>query len=303
MIYTLTLNPSIDYIVNVKNLKIGEVNRSCNEIKFPGGKGINVSRILSELNIENTALGYIGGFTGRFIEESLRELDIKTDFIKVNGDNRINVKIKSSEESEINGAGPKIKEEDIQALLNKLNELKSGDYLILAGSIQASLPKDLYLQIQDMLEEKNVCVVIDTSGQALLEGIKRKPFLIKPNDKEIEEIFNVKLKNIEDVIEYGKQLFNLGARNVIISRGGEGAILICEDGVFKGNAPKGVVQNSVGAGDSLVGGFVGTFSKTGNILESFKYGIGAGSASAFSLDLCTKNDIEKLLKEIKIEKI
>ncbi|MGL4850312.1 MAG: 1-phosphofructokinase [Clostridium sp.] len=303
MIYTLTLNPSIDYIVNVKDLKIGEVNRSFNEIKFPGGKGINVSRILSELNIENTALGYIGGFTGRFIEESLTELNIKTDFIKVNGDNRINVKIKSDEESEINGAGPDISEENVQALLDRLNALNEGDYLILAGSIQKSLPEDLYLKIQDMLKEKNVCVVVDTSGQALLEALKRKPFLIKPNDKEIEEIFNIKLNGTEDVIEYGKKLYSLGARNVIISRGGEGAILICEDGVFKGNAPKGVVQNSVGAGDSLVGGFVGTFSKTGDILESFKYGIATGSASAFSLDLCTKNDIEKLLKEINIEKI
>lgn len=303
MIYTLTLNPSIDYIVNVNDLKLGEVNRSFSEIKFPGGKGINVSRILSEVGIENTALGYIGGFTGAFIEESLKELNIKTEFIKVNEDSRINVKIKSEIESEINGEGPKISEEKLKELYSKLNKLESGDYLILAGSIQKSLPKDLYLDIQDMLKEKNVCVVVDTSGEALLEAIKRKPFLIKPNDKEIEEIFKVKLNGTEDVIKYGKKLYELGAQNVIISRGGEGAILICADGVFKGNAPKGQVKNSVGAGDSLVGGFVGTFSTTKDILRSFKYGIATGSASAFSLDLCTKKDIESLLGEIDIEKV
>ncbi|MGL5417609.1 MAG: 1-phosphofructokinase [Clostridium sp.] len=303
MIYTLTLNPSIDYIVNVCELKIGDVNRSFNEIKFPGGKGINVSRVLSELGVENTALGYIGGFTGRFIDESLKELNIKTDFIKVEEDSRINIKIKDLKESEINGEGPKISKEKLDELYHKLSFLKEGDYLILAGSIQKSLPKELYLEIQDMLKEKNVCVIIDTSGEALLQGIKRKPFLIKPNDKEIEEIFSVKLNGTEEIIHYGKKLYDLGAQNVIISRGGEGAILICKEGVFKGTAPKGKVINSVGAGDSLVGGFIGTFSETEDILKSFKYGIASGSASAFSLDLCKREDIENLLEEIKIEKL
>ena len=302
MIYTLTLNPSIDYIIHADDIKLGEVNRSYNEVKFPGGKGINVSRVLSEFSIENTALGYIGGFTGEFVDSYLKKLDINTDFIKISDDTRINVKIKSNKESEINGSGPSISDEELSKLLNKLSGLKRGDYLVLAGSIQKSLPNDLYFRIQDMLKDKGVCIIVDTSGKALLEAIKRKPFLIKPNDKEIEEIFNVKLNDVDDVVNYGKKLFEMGAENVIISRGGNGAVLICNEGIFIGKAPKGKVINSVGAGDSLVAGFVGTYSKTKDVIESFKYGIATGSATAFSLDLCKKSYVDELIKMVKIEK-
>lgn len=179
MIYTLTLNPSIDYIIHADDIKLGAVNRSHDEVKFAGGKGINVSRILSELEIENVALGYIGGFTGQFIDNTLTDLNVKTDFIKVKEDTRINVKIKSNEESEINGEGPTITDDALKALFKKLDKLKLGDYLVLAGSIQKSLPSDLYFKIQDFLSDRGICIIVDTSGKALLEAVKRKPFLIK----------------------------------------------------------------------------------------------------------------------------
>ncbi|MPQ42734.1 1-phosphofructokinase [Clostridium tarantellae] len=301
MIYTLTLNPSIDYIVHVDDLQLGKVNRTTDDTKFPGGKGINVSRILSNLGVNNIALGFLGGFTGEFIENTLNKLNIKTDFIKVNGDTRINVKLKSNEETEINGTGPYISKENLNALMKKLNCLKENDILVLAGSIQSSLPSDLYLQIQKSVKNKGVKVVVDTSGDALIEAIKNKPFLIKPNNHEIEEIFKTKIKSMDELINYGRLLVEMGSENVIISMAGDGAILLNKEGVFFGNAPKGTVQNSVGAGDSLVGGFLAKYYETKDILKAFKHGIATGSASAFSMDLCTKDDVEKLLDVIHIE--
>ncbi|HAT4339524.1 TPA: 1-phosphofructokinase [Clostridium perfringens] len=302
MIYTLTLNPSIDYVIDVENLELGKVNRTSKDFKFPGGKGINVSRILGNQKIDNISLGFLGGFTGKFIEDNLNALGVKTEFIKVKGDSRINVKIKSNEETEINGAGPMITSEELDSLFNRLDQLVEGDILVLAGSIPSTLPKDLYLQIQKRVSKKNVKVVVDTSGKALLEAIKNKPFLIKPNNHEIEEIFDVKIKSEKELIKYGKDLVSLGAENVIISMAGDGALLITEDGVFKGNAPKGEVKNSVGAGDSLVGGFLAKYVETKDLITSFKNGIASGSASAFSLDLALAEDVNKLLPIIKIEK-
>ncbi|EOU2062327.1 MAG: 1-phosphofructokinase [Clostridium perfringens] len=302
MIYTLTLNPSIDYVIDVENLELGKVNRTSKDFKFPGGKGINVSRILGNQKIDNIALGFLGGFTGKFIEDNLKALGVKTEFIKVKGDSRINVKIKSNEETEINGAGPMISAENLESLFNRLDQLVEGDILVLAGSIPSTLPRDLYLQIQKRVSQKNVKVVVDTSGKALLEAIKNKPFLIKPNNHEIEEIFDVKINSEKELIKYGKDLVSLGAENVIISMAGDGALLITEDGVFKGNAPKGEVKNSVGAGDSLVGGFLAKYVETKDLITSFKNGIASGSASAFSLDLALAEDVNKLLPIIKIEK-
>ncbi|MDT9337166.1 1-phosphofructokinase [Clostridium perfringens] len=302
MIYTLTLNPSIDYVIDVENLELGKVNRTSKDFKFPGGKGINVSRILGNQKIDNIALGFLGGFTGKFIEDNLNALGVKTEFIKVKGDSRINVKIKSNEETEINGAGPMISAENLESLFNRLDQLVEGDILVLAGSIPSTLPRDLYLQIQKRVSQKNVKVVVDTSGKALLEAIKNKPFLIKPNNHEIEEIFDVKINSEKELIKYGKDLVSLGAENVIISMAGDGALLITEDGVFKGNAPKGEVKNSVGAGDSLVGGFLAKYVETKDLITSFKNGIASGSASAFSLDLALAEDVNKLLPIIKIEK-
>lgn len=300
MIYTLTLNPSIDYIVNVDNLTLGKVNRTLDDIKFPGGKGINVSRVLSNQGVNNVALGFIGGFTGEFVETSLKNFNINTDFIKVSGDTRINVKVKSNIETEINGTGPTISANELQNLFDKLSQLKNDDILVLAGNIQKTLPSTLYSEIQNIVTKNGVKVVVDTSGSALLEAIKNKPFLIKPNNHEIEEIFNVKINNTDELIEYGKKLNEMGAENVIISLAGDGAILICSKGVFFGNAPKGDVKNSVGAGDSLVGGFLAEYSKSKDLLKSFKNGIASGSASAFSLDLCDKEFVKKLLPIINI---
>ena len=300
MIYTLTLNPSIDYVVNVNNLTLGKINRTLEDIKFPGGKGINVSRILSNQHVSNVALGFIGGFTGEFVEKSLKDLNIHTDFIKVSGDTRLNVKVKSNTETEINGAGPKITDSELQSLFNKLSELKTNDILVLAGNIQNTLPSTLYSKIQNLVSKNGVKVVVDTSGNALLEAVKNKPFLIKPNNHEIEEIFNVKINNTDELIIYGKKLNEMGAENVIISLAGDGALLICSQGVFFGNAPKGEVKNSVGAGDSLVGGFLAEYSKSSDLLKAFKNGIASGSASAFSLDLCEEEFVKKLLPIINI---
>ena len=300
MIYTLTLNPSIDYVVNVNNLTLGKINRTLEDIKFPGGKGINVSRILSNQHVSNVALGFLGGFTGEFVEKSLKDLNIHTDFIKVSGDTRINVKVKSNTETEINGAGPKITDSELQSLFNKLSELKTNDILVLAGNIQNTLPSTLYSKIQNLVSKNGVKVVVDTSGNALLEAVKNKPFLIKPNNHEIEEIFNVKINNTDELIIYGKKLNEMGAENVIISLAGDGALLICSQGVFFGNAPKGEVKNSVGAGDSLVGGFLAEYSKSSDLLKAFKNGIASGSASAFSLDLCEEEFVKKLLPIINI---
>lgn len=300
MIYTLTLNPSIDYVIEVPNLELGKVNRTSQDIKFPGGKGINVSRILSSQTTENIALGFLGGFTGEFIDAKLKSYGITTDFIKVNGDSRINVKVKSNEETEINGAGPNISEENLDYLLKKLDCLKENDILVLAGSVPSTLPKDLYLQIQKRVCQNKVKVVVDTSGKSLLEAIKNNPFLIKPNNHEIEEIFNIKINSEQELISYGKKLVELGAENVIISMAGDGALLINASGIFKGNAPKGEVKNSVGAGDSLVGGFLSEYVKTNDILKAFKNGIASGSASAFSLDLAKYDLVKELLPMIKI---
>lgn len=303
MIYTLTLNPSIDYIISLNSVELGKVNRCTKTFKFPGGKGINVSRVLKNSGTDSVALGFVGGFTGEFINLTLNNLGIHTDFIKVKEDSRINVKIKSVDETDINADGPYIEKEALNLLLDKLNKLKDDDILVLAGKIQSSLPNTLYSKIQEIANKNNVKVVVDTSGKALLESVKKKPFLIKPNNFEIEEAFNIKIKDKNELIDYGKKLNTMGAENVIISLAGDGALLINNSGVFFGNAPKGEVKNSVGAGDSLVAGFLHEYSKSKNILDSFKRGIATGSASAFSLDLCDNNFVLELLPQIKLKKL
>lgn len=303
MIYTLTLNPSIDYVVSLNSLELGSVNRCNKTFKFAGGKGINVSRVLQSAGTKSVALGFVGGFTGEFIISTLNDLGIDTDFIKIKEDSRINVKVKAIEETDINADGPHIDTKSLDLLLDKLKELGAKDILVLAGKIQSSLPDNLYSTIQDILNKNRVKVIVDTSGKALLESVKKNPFLIKPNNFEIEEAFNVKIKNRNELIDYGKKLNEMGAENVIISLAGDGALLIRNDGVFFGNAPKGEVKNSVGAGDSLVGGFLHEYSKSQNILEAFKRGIATGSASAFSIDLCENDFVLELLPQIQIKKL
>lgn len=303
MIYTVTFNPSIDYVIKVENFTAGTVNRVVNENKYAGGKGINVSRVLNNLGIKSRALGFIGGFTGQFIESFLKKEEIYTDFIQVNGDTRINVKLSSNEETEINGSGPNIGYEDLDKLFEKIDTLNSEDILVLAGNVQKSIQRNIYSQIQEKVKDKEVKVIVDTTGEALISTLKHKPFLIKPNNHELGEIFNIEIHKKEDIIKYSQSLREMGAQNVIISMAGEGALLICSEGVYHASAPKGIVKNSVGAGDSLIAGFLASYSKTQDINEAFRYGVASGSATAFSMDLCRRDDVEKLLVQVKITKL
>ncbi|MCC0781703.1 1-phosphofructokinase [Clostridioides sp. ES-S-0108-01] len=304
MIYTVTLNPSIDYIVKLDELKTGSTNRVNEEYVYPGGKGINVSRILKELGNDNTSLGFISGFTGEYIIRILEEKKLKTDFIKLkNGFSRINVKIKESEETEINGQGPNIGDEDIDILYKKLDKLNQDDILILAGSIPFTLDEKLYENIISRLEEKNIKVVVDATKNLLLNVLKYKPFLIKPNNNELEEMFGVKLNSIEDIVKYAKKLKAMGAINVLVSMGKDGAVLITEEGeVLISDVPKGKVKNSVGAGDSMVAGFISGYLNTGKYDYALKLGTASGSATAFSYDLTKREYIDKLVNEISVNK-
>ncbi|MBC6002682.1 1-phosphofructokinase [Paeniclostridium sp. NSJ-45] len=304
MIYTVTLNPSIDYVIKLNNLKNGEVNRTNEEYVYPGGKGINVSLILKELGYKSRALGFVSGFTGAYIKDTLINKGLEEDFINLeNGFTRINVKVKSNEETEINGQGPNIDDKSLNKLYEKLDSLKENDILVLAGSIPKTLDSSLYENIMKRLENKNVKIVVDATKDLLMNVLKHKPFLIKPNNHELEELFNVKLKNIDDIITYAKKLKEMGAKNVLVSMGKDGALLINEDGeVFTSNVAKGEVKNSVGAGDSMVAGFIAGYLNSNNYEKALKLGAASGGATAFSNDLATKEDIYKLIDEIKIER-
>lgn len=300
MINTITLNPSLDYIVKVDDFKVDKVNRSNYEQIYAGGKGINVSIVLKNLGIENTALGYAAGFVGDEIIRQINEHGVNCNFIKLkNGCSRINVKLKSNEETEINGNGPNITEDDLKILYEKLKDLKEGDYLVLSGSIPKSIPDDIYEQIMKSLLDKKIKFVVDATKDLLLKVLKYKPFLIKPNHHELAEMFNVEIKGDEDIVKYAKKLQEMGAKNVLVSMAGDGAILIPENRDFiKRSVPKGVLKNSVGAGDSMVAGFLAGYLKNKNIDEAFKMGIATGSASAFSEELATKEEVENLLKQL-----
>ncbi|MDU4938506.1 MAG: 1-phosphofructokinase [Clostridium sp.] len=300
MIYTVTFNPSLDYVVKVNDLKLGRVNRTEEEDVYPGGKGINVSIVLKNLGYDSSALGFIAGFTGDEIERRVLEFGCKSDFIKLNdGLSRINVKIKSNEESEVNGGGPHINEEALNSLYKKLDNLQDGDILVLAGSIPKSLPEDIYEKIMERLQKKEIKIIVDATKDLLVNVLKFKPFLIKPNNHELGEIFNVELRTDEEIIEYAKKLQDKGARNVLISMAGDGAIFLSESGeIIKSGVPKGKVKNSVGAGDSMVAGFIAGYLKNYNFKEAFKMGVATGSATAFSEGLATKDEILKLLNEI-----
>lgn len=303
MIYTVTLNPAIDYVIHVADFKPGEVNRVSADEKYAGGKGINVSRVLNNLGVKSKALGFIGGFTGKFIKDSLEIQGVDTDFTEVDGDTRINVKLKSNEETEINGNGPDISEKDLNKLFEQISSLTSDDYLVLAGNVQKSLPVDIYSIIQEKCFSKGVKVIVDTTGAALTSTLKYKPFLIKPNNHELGEIFNTELKTREDIIEHAQKLREMGAQNVIISMAAEGALLICDSGVYHASPAKGTVKNSVGAGDSVIAGFLANYSQTSDLLEAFRWGATAGSTTAFSMDLCEKKDFEHYLPQVIVTKL
>ena len=303
MIYTLTLNPSIDYIINLEKFIPGNINLINSEYKLPGGKGINVSQVLKELNTPNIALGFVGGFTGNFIKKSLDEKNITHDFIEVFGDTRINIKMKDSDnESEINGNSPIIEPKSLKQLKEKIKLLVEGDILVLSGSVPKSIKSSIYREIMEEIP-REIKVILDAKGEALLEGLKGNPYMVKPNNHELGDIFDVELKTREDILFYGKKLLEFGAQNIIISMAGNGAILITSKDSYFINAPKGKLINSVGAGDSLVAGFTHGISSGLDIIEAFKLGVACGSASAFSENLCTKPEVEALLDGIKIEKI
>lgn len=305
MIYTVTLNPSIDYVVKLNNLATGDINRASEEYVYPGGKGINVSLILKELGYKSNALGFISGFTGQYIESILNERGLNSDFIKLeNGFTRINVKIKSSEETEINGQGPHISSEKLDKLYKKIESLNEDDILVLAGSIPSTLDEKLYENIMARIENKGIKVVVDATKNLLLNVLKYKPFLIKPNNIELEEMFNVKLETTEDIVLYANKLKEMGAKNVLVSMGKDGALLLTEDNkVLKSSVAKGEVKNSVGAGDSMVGGFIAGYLKNKSYEEALKLGAASGSATAFSYDLATSDFINELLEQINIEYI
>ena len=299
MIYTLTVNPSIDYIVAVEDFKLGLTNRTSAEKLLPGGKGINVSQVLKNLGVENTALGFVAGFTGDALVKELERRGIKQEFIRIkNGMTRINVKLTSIDGTEINGQGPDILEEDMECLFERLDQLVDGDVLFLAGSIPGTLPSDLYQKIMARLQKKDILFVVDATKELLTNVLEYHPFLIKPNNHELGEIFGVELSTRESVVPYAKKLQEMGARNVLVSMAGEGSVLVAEDGsILSHEAPKGVLVNGVGAGDSMVAGFMAGYMKTKDYAYAYRMGASAGSASAFSEDLATEQEIKKVMRE------
>ncbi len=300
MIYTVTFNPSLDYIASCDDFILGQTNRTTKEIIYPGGKGINVSIVLRNLGLDTTALGFLAGFTGDEIKRLILKEGIKNEMIEVNnGFSRINIKLRSSQESELNGMGPSIDEQSIRKLYQKLDNLTSDDILVLAGSIPSCLPSNIYSDICNYLKDKNMKIVVDATKDLLLNVIPYKPFLIKPNNHELGELFKVELNTREEVVPYAKKLQELGARNVLISLAGEGAVLVDENGeVHSSKAPKGKVINSVGAGDSMVAGFLYGYKTFNNYNEAFKYGVCTGSASAFSEQLAKLDEVIDLYKNL-----
>lgn len=300
MIYTVTFNPSLDYIVSVDDFQLGLTNRTRSELLLPGGKGVNVSVILKNLGIESTALGFVAGFTGAEITRKVEEMGVRSDFIPVKeGISRINVKLKSIDGTEINGMGPDIGRDKVAELMEKLKVLGQGDVIVLAGSIPTAMPDDIYSWILEQLEGRGVTSVVDATGDLLLNVLKYHPFLIKPNSHELGDIFGVKLKAREDVVPYAKKLQEMGARNVLVSMAGEGAVLAAGDGsVYDAPAPKGVLVNAVGSGDSMVAGFTAGWMEKQDYRHAFYMGVASGSASAFSEYLATREEIMDLYERI-----
>jgi 1-phosphofructokinase len=301
MIYTVTFNPAIDYIVRMPEFIAGATNRVNYEQVLGGGKGINVSIVLKNLGIDSTALGFISGFTGKEIIRQLHSFGCKSDFIELpNGFSRINVKIKTNdEETEVNGQGPDIPANAIEELFAKLDKLTAGDTLVLAGSIPKTLPDDIYEKIMARLENRNINIVVDATKNLLLNVLKYRPFLIKPNNHELAEMFNVTLTCNDDIITYAKKLQDMGAKNVLVSMGKDGAILVAEDGsITYSPVPKGKLVNSIGAGDSMVAGFLTGYIETNSNEKAFYMGVATGSASAFSENLATRSEVEALLKTL-----
>ncbi|WP_438832916.1 1-phosphofructokinase [Streptococcus pluranimalium] len=302
MIYTVTLNPSIDYIVRLDAVEVGQVNRMESDDKYAGGKGINVSRILKRLAIDNTATGFIGGFTGRFITEELEKEGISTAFVPVSQDTRINVKIKADQETEINGAGPVISEQELEALKAQLAHLTADDVVVFAGSAPSNLGNKVYKELLPIAKEAGAAIICDFEGQTLLDSLGYQPLLVKPNNHELEAIFDVTLKTLDDIETYARKILEMGAQNALISMAGDGALLVTENAAYFAKPIKGQVKNSVGAGDSMVAGFTGELVKSGDALEALKWGVACGTATTFSDDLANIDFIKETYEKVEVEK-
>lgn len=303
MIYTVTLNPSIDFIVRLESLALGSVNRMESDDKFAGGKGINVSRVLKRLDIDNTATGFIGGFTGRFVEEGLVSEGIATNFVSVNEETRINVKIKAGEETEINGAGPTITEGQLAELEAILAGLTPEDTVVFAGSAPANLGNTVYNILIPLAKKAGAEVVCDFEGQTLLDSLAHQPLLVKPNNHELADIFGVELNGLADIEKYAREILAKGAKNVIISMAGDRALLVTPEAAYFAKPIKGTVKNSVGAGDSMVAGFTGEYVKSGDPVEALKWGVACGTATTFSDDLATAEFINETYQKVEVEKL
>lgn len=303
MIYTVTFNPSLDYIVSVDDFKPGLTNRTSSELILPGGKGLNVSMVLGNLGIDNTAFGFVAGFTGDEIVRRVEEMGVKAEFIRIrDGFSRINLKLKSIDGTEINGCGPRISEESVEQLMEKLDILKEGDVLVLAGSIPNSMPDDIYRRIMERLKERKALIAVDATKELLVNVLEYHPFLIKPNNHELGEIFGVTLQRRGEVIPYAEKLREMGAVNVLVSMAGEGAVLVAGDGsIYEAPAPRGKLVNGVGAGDSMVAGFLAGWLERKDYRHAFYMGIAAGSASAFSELLATKKEIEAVYGQMQTQ--
>lgn len=300
MVYTVTLNPSLDYIVSVNDLKLGLTNRTEAELILPGGKGINVSTVLGNLGIGSTALGFVAGFTGDEIVRRVEAMQVRSDFIRLQeGVSRINIKLRSVDGTEINGMGPAIGTEAMELLMEKLDHLREGDMLVLAGSIPPSLPDDIYSKMLERMDGRGILTVVDATGNLLLDTLSHHPFLIKPNNHELGALFGVELSDREAVVPYAQELQTRGARNVLVSMGGAGAVLVAEDGqVYTSKAPEGTLVNSVGAGDSMVAGFLAGWMKQEAYGHAFFMGLAAGSASAFSEYLASRAEVEHVYRSL-----
>lgn len=300
MVYTVTFNPAVDYVVKTEKLRSGEVNRARSEEIFFGGKGVNVSLMLNNLSVKSKALGFIAGFTGKAIEQALKDEGVETDFIELKkGFSRINVKIKSDNETELNGQGPEINAQDIEKLFEKLESVADGDTLVLAGSVPDTMPKDIYEQILKRLSGRNIRFVVDASGKLLVNVLKYKPFLIKPNNFELGEIFSKEFTDDKEITDAAGELRKMGAQNVLVSMAGSGAILVDDSGkTHKIGVPKGTVVNSVGAGDSMVAGFLAGFIKKGDYDFALKLGTAAGSATAFSAGIADRETVDEVFRNI-----
>ncbi len=301
MIYTCTLNPSIDYEMHIEKINIGKLNRSVHENYVPGGKGINVSILLNNINVENHLLGFIGGYTGSVIINKLCQYqNLKLDFVNIVNSTRINVKIKSDVETEINADGPQISSEEYKLLLEKITKINSTDVFVLSGSIPSSIPNDIYKEIAHIVSDKQALLVVDATKESLFSTLEFNPFLIKPNKAELEELFNVKITTFTEIIKYAKTLQNKGAINVLVSLGKDGAILVTKQNAYYAKAPIGIVKNTVGAGDSMVAGFMAEYLKSKSFEKALKHATACGSATAFSSVIGTQDEINDLIKEIEI---